>query len=476
MSLARYNARRPGWPAPGLWLLAGAGLAAGLALAVLFGVPRLHSTSPAAGASGVSSLAPVRLTFSRPMDHASVEAALSISPRLPGRLAWDGNTLTFAPGQPWPLSATVTVSLAGGRSQRGLPLLGRRSWSFTVGERRLAYLAGGDAANLWILPLAGDAPPRQVTGEARGIYDYDISPDGTRFVYAARRADGGADLRSINTDGSGAADLALCPNQACVSPAFSPDGQRLAYERHALVAGLAGDLTFGPAQVVVRNLADGSEQVLGDEDARFPRWGPDGRLAYLDTGRAAIVVQDLGTGSVTYVPNSSGEMGTWAPDGQSLVFSELYFPPEATPAPGATGEPEGSAQIYNYLVKVTIATNAAQTLSGDKLVDDASPVYSPSGAWLAFGRKSIFAGQWTPGRQLWLMRADGSEARALTHDPLYNHSAFRWGPDGTVLVYMRFNVADPSAPAEIWLAEVNLQAASADVRRLAEGYLPEWLP
>jgi Tol biopolymer transport system component len=355
-------------------------------------------------------------------------------------------------------------------------LLGRHAWTFAVGERRLAYLAGGATANLWVLPLAGAAQPRQVTQEAQGVYDYDISPDGTHFVYAVRRADGGADLRSINTDGSNAADLVLCPNQACVSPAFSPDGQYLAYERHTLVKGLAGDLTFGPAQVDVRSLADGSEQVLGDSDARFPRWGPDGRLGYLDTGRAAIVVQDLKTGSVTYVPNASGEMGTWSPDGQSLIFSELFFPPEATPAPNATGEAEGSDRIYNYLVKTTIATNATQNLSGANLVDDASPAYTPSGAWLAFGRKSISAGQWTPGRQLWLMRPDGSEAHALTNDPLYNHSAFRWGPDGAALAYMRFNVANPSAPAEIWLADITAQAGSANARRLVNGYLPEWLP
>ena len=111
---------------------------------------------------------------------------------------------------------------------------------------------------------------------------------------------------------------------------------------------------------------------------------------------------------------------------------------------------------------------------------DASPVYSPGGDWLAFGRKLQVNNQWTPGRQLWLMRPDGSEAHPLTADPLYNHSAFTWSPDGALIAYMRFNTGDPGAPAETWLIDVDASGAAgagpAGPRQLVQGYLPEWLP
>ena len=88
--------------------------------------------------------------------------------------------------------------------------------------------------------------------------------------------------------------------------------------------------------------------------------------------------------------------------------------------------------------------------------------------------------QWTPGRQLWLMRPDGTGAYALTAKPLYNHSAFTWSPDGRRLAYMRFNTADQTAPAEIWLVSIAAAgAAGAEAsapHRLVQGYLPEWLP
>src|SRR6266849_4888917 len=97
-------------------LLAGVGLLAGLGLALYFSLPRLDTTLPRSGAQFVSSRAPVRLTFNRPMDHASVEAAVQLSPARPGTFDWQGQTLTFIPAEPWPLSSTVTVSLAGARS------------------------------------------------------------------------------------------------------------------------------------------------------------------------------------------------------------------------------------------------------------------------------------------------------------------------------------------------------------------------
>src|SRR5437763_11007033 len=102
-------------------VLAGVGLLVGLGLALYLSLPRLNTTNPRSGAQFVSSRAPVRLTFSRPMDHASVEASLQVAPPQLGTFDWQGQTLTFIPSEPWPLSSTVTISLNGGHSDRGLP-------------------------------------------------------------------------------------------------------------------------------------------------------------------------------------------------------------------------------------------------------------------------------------------------------------------------------------------------------------------
>src|SRR5207248_4328330 len=130
----------------------------------------------------------------------SVEAGLQVAPSQLGTFDWQGQKLTFIPSEPWPLSSTITISLNGGHSDRGLPLLGNASWSFTVAERRLAYLVGAAAPNLWVSSVSGDVEPRALTSETVGVYDYAISPDGTQVAYGARRADGGSDLRLVAVD------------------------------------------------------------------------------------------------------------------------------------------------------------------------------------------------------------------------------------------------------------------------------------
>jgi TolB protein len=463
--------RRPSrWPAG----LAVTGLLLGLALAAFLALPRITGLAPADQALEVSTRAAVRITFNRDMNHASVEAALTLTPAAPGAVTWAGRTFVFTPAAPWAENTRVTVSLSGGRSAQGFPLLGVREWSFTVGGRRLAYLSGA-VPNLWILATAEGAQPRQVTAEPHAVYDFDLAPDGAWAVYSALRADGGADLRQINLDGSSAAEVLACADAACLSPAVSPDGAWVAYERRAVTAGPAGEATFGAPRVHLLSRRDYSDTPLGPNDSqtRTPRWGPDGRLSYLDETRQVLAVHDPASGAETFIPDTSGESGTWSPDGQFIVFPEIFFPPEPTPAPDAITPTEHTDNFYSHLLRVTIATNAAQDLSGAGITEDSSPAYSPSGAWLAFARRGLGAGDWTPGRQLWLMRADGSQARPLSTEPLFNHSAFQWSADEAQLVYMRFNAAEPGTPAEIWL----MNADGTGARRLAVGgYLPQWVP
>jgi Tol biopolymer transport system component len=106
-------------------------------------------------------------------------------------------------------------------------------------------------------------------------------------------------------------------------------------------------------------------------------------------------------------------------------------------------------------------------------VEDAAPVYSPDGRWIALARKHLEGDLWTLGRQLWMMRADGSGARALSEEPDYNHSAIAWSADSTTLAYMRFNQGDFTQASEIWVS--GLEEGQAR-RLIIGGYLPQWVP
>jgi Tol biopolymer transport system component len=106
-------------------------------------------------------------------------------------------------------------------------------------------------------------------------------------------------------------------------------------------------------------------------------------------------------------------------------------------------------------------------------VEDANPVFSPDGANLAFGRKYLDIARWTPGRQLWLMHADGAEARPLTDEANFNHYDFAWNPTGDQLAYVRFNKDTLTEPPEIWL--INADGSNA-TQLITGGYSPQWVP
>ncbi len=77
------------------------------------------------------------------------------------------------------------------------------------------------------------------------------------------------------------------------------------------------------------------------------------------------------------------------------------------------------------------------------------------------------------GRQLWLMRADGTEAQALTDSPDHNHGEIRWRSDGSALVYLRFNLRTRDEEREIWWYDLE----TGEAHLLVEGgYAPQWIP
>lgn len=479
MSYRRLGRSRPTrWPVR--LVLATLSVLAGLALVAVLARPQVSELRPAPGAVNLSPRARLQITFNQPMNPASVAAAFRVEPALPGALTWnlEGTTLTFTPERSWPLLGQVRVSLAGGQNRLGLPLFAPTEWTFTVGRERIAFLSGLPS-NLAAISITEGATAVALTAEPEGVNDFAIHPDGSWIAYSARRADGGADLKRVDVDGANPTLLLACPEVVCRAPAFAPDGRRLAYERQTPALDPGGNRVFGEPRIYVLTVAGGQTLPVGDpgNPARTPRWSPDGRLSFYDAARQAIVVQDVASGAATFVPADSGEMGTWSPDGQSLVFSEIVLQENAITVPETLVATDTTsiqvAGFYSYLRRVDVRTNEAVNLTGAGVVEDASPVYSFAGDWLAFARRGLTPETWTPGRQLWVMRVDGSEARPLTDEPEFAHSAFAWSFDEQRIAYMRLNATDVSLPPEIWLVAL----ADGSARRLVSGgYSPHWLP
>ncbi len=413
------------------------------------GRPTVIGVFPAPGAVAMPGLTPIRMTFSRAMNLPSVEQSLQIQPAHPGTFTWAGETMTFTPSEPWPAGAVISATLAGGaRSSFGLPLTQEEggaftgTWSFSVARTMLAYLwpAGGSADLFMLDPIGGDVVQLTHIG---GVLEFAVSADSLQVFFNAENGTGGSGLWRMEMLTRESALVLDCGADLCALPQPSPDGQWLAYENTS------------QNEIWLRSLTGADPVLLGG--GTRPLWSAEGKLAfYEEEAQAFRIIDPAGAVPPASFPNTMGEPGAWTPDGDFFVAPDT----------------DVTAHV-SHLLKFLPINGLITNLSGDELVEDSSPAYSPDGQWLAFARKYLDANRWTLGRQVWVMDADGENARALTDDEFYAHTSFAWSPDSQTFAFVRAHRTAPEVPPEIWMVNVD---GSARVQLVIGGYAPQWIP
>ena len=146
--------------------------------------PTVASTAPASGATGVSPAANVSVTFSEPMDAASVQAAFSLvrasdGAAAAGAFSWSGNTLTFNPGADLAPSTEYTARIAAtAKDKAGNALAAEHTWRFTTAAPA-ATTAYPSSTTIYYGSLrSGDAS--RLTSDNDSYYQVNSTTSGTR--------------------------------------------------------------------------------------------------------------------------------------------------------------------------------------------------------------------------------------------------------------------------------------------------------
>lgn len=460
-----------------VWIILVLFLAFGIGLIYQLNLPRVVDVFPVQGADPVQAGESLRVRFSRPMQTDSTAAKLTIDPPTSGEFTWEETTLIFTPDQPWPSGQNVHAHLgAGAKADSFLPLSTRQGidWEFTIGHPLLIYLYPSTApADLYLLdPQNGEI--QQLSDAPGAVLDYSLSPTGTSIYYNVSQGDGGSDIYRLDRL-SGEAQLLLeCRDALCRYPQISPSGDYLAYERTAL--STPGQLNM--PRVWLLPLAQSKNDAVqvgepflaapADHKTQQPQWSPTGLLNYYDYDRSEFVVQDVQGREVAAFPSQTGIPGTWHPKGEYYVIPEIFTSEIADSDTLTDLEDIPTSRLLRYSLD-----GSMHDLTEVENVEDSSPAYTPDGEMLAFGRKYLDITHWTPGRQIWQMDSDGSEAVAISQDPYYNHYDLVWSPDGSRLAYVRFNKNSLIDPPELWLMGAN---GSAATRLVTGGYSPQWIP
>lgn len=131
------------------------------------------------------------MTFSRPMDRASVEQNLKIDPPLAGKFSWAGRRMAYTLDTPAPYGETYQLSLENARDRFGSAEDSRTQISpfngqFRTRDRAFVYLGvEGEEAGRLVLANLSQQKQEILTPQNLVVMNFKPYPEGDRVLFAA---------------------------------------------------------------------------------------------------------------------------------------------------------------------------------------------------------------------------------------------------------------------------------------------------
>jgi len=242
----------------------------------------------------------------------------------------------------------------------------------------------------------GETQAQQLTSGDSNEMMPEISPDGTRIVFASGLADMGGALLSSSLQvmpAQGGPATTLVPNTGPFiwHPTWSPDGQSIYYL-------FWGSSTGNYFEDIYRVSSSGGvpEKVVDIEEDAYPRISPDGRqiaFALREHGGPYNIAQAPLTDPSNYVLLTQETVNTsqpdYSPDGTLLVYVSRKI--------------NDALELY----EMNLATSTSQRLTSDSDVWSHEtytqfPEYSHDGNWIAFSSARV-----TGDENIWLFSRTG---------------------------------------------------------------------
>ena len=308
------------------------------------------------------------------------------------------------------------------------------------------YVINADGSGL--IKLANNITPK---------YEPSWSPDGKKIAFGTNdnesaslyvmNADGSNPVKLIDTNDISTYDSATSDWRFEVSPLWSPDGTRIAFEVSYYIGCCSSN---GYIHLVN---ADGSGLVGSTAIPIWERftWSPDSKKITLGSscGGWGICVMNADGTNLTNLTKSSSidTRPIWSPDGQRIAFGSNR---------------NGTRDIF---VMNADGTNMVD-LTNNNNATDSSPVWSPD------GEKIVFTAVWDDGSAIFVMNADGTNLINLTSTHPAGGRNMVWSPDGTKIAF----VSDIDDTSEIYVVD----ADGSNVVRLTNNDVndnsPVWSP
>ena len=442
-------------------------LAAAIAAMMLVAEPRaleVVDASPSDGATDVPRAAQVTVTFSRPLDAASGQADVTVTPDTAGFVSVAGRRAAFTPRFGFRGDTTYTVRLGAGIRDRGGRTLAREVvFRFHTQPLRLVLRTGDGRllrASLGgrVEPLAGGRIG-EFAVSAEGTIAYVRPDEGALFVEpagqgAARRISlpPGLDVRELAWAPRGRVLLLLAASGGsagspflvrldATTPAVEPFGPRAGTIDPSSIL-VTEALKKSLVEIVYRQESfaftpDGRAAIVRDQNWDLAVFGLDGERRgnlgpFLAVGNATprgdvVAVVDVNPADPTlrrqvlgYRVDGRGTHAISLPEQDS---HSPRFAHQTDRVVFATGAAIGSPRERRFALQVVdVATGAWRRLTDPPAgQSDEAAEWSPDDAWISFRRAPVGRPELAT---VWIVAADGGAARPVEPPAI----AARWSP------------------------------------------------
>lgn len=362
---------RPAWSPDGKWLYFSAGVSPqtnALFVDPSGGGERRRLTDPPAGANGDrdASVSPdghklvfVRSFATRNDDLFVADLRDGNTAGVPRRLTNDhrtkfspvwttgGEAIVYVAGESTSFMAMYRLRASGGQPAR-VEGIGDYAVSLAIAPKghRLVYSRSFRDYNIWRMPLAADGKSAGGAGKVLSSTRFEASPayspDGKRIAFTSNRG-GVRQIWVADADGTNPVALTNFTEGVAGSPKWSPDGQTIVFDARA--EGLANAYSIPAGGGTPKRLTDhGADDIL-------PCYSADGRWIYFASTRS-------GQRQLYRMPANGGDAvqithkGAFAPmasrDGQWIYYSKLDGGIWKLPAEGGEETPVPDARsIFN---------------------------------------------------------------------------------------------------------------------------------
>ena len=249
---------------------------------------------------------------------------LTLESRGTGCLAWtpNGRSILYSSGAHTGLRGLRRIVMTAGcgspSREESLPF-GEQVTTFGLSKTgRLVYAQQMRAASLWKWDTAGDMNPVQIFKSTQDDHTPAYSPDGQRIAFASTRS-GTEEIWLSNADGSRPIQLTFMNGPTTATPRFSPDGQKILFNSRK--EGKSNLYTIELSSGTLKRITSHPEEEIQ------PTWSRDGAFIYFASDSSESTYWQIqrmpaNGGPWVQVTQNGGLFAQESLDGKTLYFSD----------------------------------------------------------------------------------------------------------------------------------------------------------